>query len=194
MIGLSGEIPLVSHSDVTSPFPPSGNGGYASNRDVPLYVPTCSRMTIKLNLNLSLSCWNTALRPGIMLCFSMSQYMLPFMVPSMNCRSQVPAALIQPQTMTLSPPCLIVGKTHLSLYSSSGCRHTHLTPSEPNMFILVSSDHRTWLSYVLSYVCYSIISLISVLQCYYFPLISSNLLWLLSSNLTFYALFPLTLN
>ncbi len=33
MIGLSGEIPLVSHSDVTSPFPPSGNGGYASNRD-----------------------------------------------------------------------------------------------------------------------------------------------------------------
>ncbi len=35
MIGLSGEIPLVSHSDVTSPFPPSGNGGYASNRDVP---------------------------------------------------------------------------------------------------------------------------------------------------------------
>ncbi len=33
MIGLSGKIPLVSHSDVTSPFPPSGNGGYASNRD-----------------------------------------------------------------------------------------------------------------------------------------------------------------
>ncbi len=38
MIGLSGEIPLVSHSDVTSPFPPSGNGGYASNLDVPLSV------------------------------------------------------------------------------------------------------------------------------------------------------------
>ncbi len=111
-------------------------------------------MTIKLNLNLSLSCWNIALRPGIMLCFSMSQYMLTFMVPSMNCSSPVPAALMQPQTMTLPPPCLIVGKTHLSLYSSSGCRHTRLTPSEPNKFILVSSDHRTWLSYVLSYVCY----------------------------------------
>ncbi len=124
----------------------------------------------------------------------MSQYILTFMVPSMNCSSQVPAALMQPQTMTLSPPCLIVGKTHLSLYSSSGCRHTHLTPSEPNKCILVSSDHRTWLSYVLSYVCYSIISLISILQCSYFPLISSNLLWLLSFNLTFYALFPLTLN
>ncbi len=35
MIGLSGEIRLVSHSDVTSPFPPSGNRGYTSNRDVP---------------------------------------------------------------------------------------------------------------------------------------------------------------
>ncbi len=82
-------------------------------------------------------CWNTALRPslrreGIMLCFSMSQYILAFMVPSMNCSSPVPAALMQPQTMTLPPPCLIVGKTHLSLYSSPGCRHTRLTPSEPN--------------------------------------------------------------
>ncbi len=64
----------------------------------------------------SLSCWNTALRPslrreGIMLCFSMSQYMLAFMVPSMNCSSPVPAALMQPQTMTLPPPCLTIGKT-----------------------------------------------------------------------------------
>ncbi len=95
----------------------------------------------------SLSCWNTALRPslwreGIMLCFSMSQYMLAFMVPSMNCSTPVPAALMQ--TMTLPPPYLTVGKTHLSLYSSPGCRHTRLTPSEPNKFILVSSDHRTW--------------------------------------------------
>ncbi len=90
----------------------------------------------------SLSCWNTALRPS--LCFSMPQYMLAFMVPSMNCSSPVPAALMQPQTMTLPPPCLTVGKTYLSLYSSPGCRHTRLTPSEPNKFILVSSDHRTW--------------------------------------------------
>ncbi len=73
----------------------------------------------------SLSCWNTALQPS--LCFSMSQYMLAFMVPSMNCSSPVPAALMQPQTMTLPPPCLTVGKTHLSLYSSPGCRHTRLT-------------------------------------------------------------------
>ncbi len=96
----------------------------------------------------SLSCWNTALQPslrrqGIMLCFSMSQYMLAFMVPSMNCSSPVPAALMQPQTMTLPPPCLTVGKTDLSLYSSPGCRHTHLTPSEPSKFILVSLDYRT---------------------------------------------------
>ncbi len=97
----------------------------------------------------SLSCWNTALRPslrreGIMLCFSMSQYMLAFMVPSMNCSSPVPAAPMQPQTMTLTPPCLTVGKTHLSLYYSPGCHHTRLIPSESNKFILVSSDHRTW--------------------------------------------------
>ncbi len=77
----------------------------------------------------SFSCWNTALwsslrREGIMLCFSTSQYMFAFMVPSMNCSSPVPAALMQPQTMTLPPPCLTVGKTHLSLYSSPGCRHT----------------------------------------------------------------------
>ncbi len=39
-------------------------------------------------------------------------------------------------------PCMTVGKTHLSLYSSPG--YTHLTPSKPNKFILVSSDHRTW--------------------------------------------------
>ena len=31
-----------------------------------------------------------------MLCFSMSQYMLAFMVPSMICSSAVPAALMQP--------------------------------------------------------------------------------------------------
>ncbi len=65
-------------------------------------------------------------------------------VPSIKSISPVPAALMQHQTMTLLPPCLTVGKTHLSLYSSPGGRHTRLTPSEPNNFILVSSDHRTW--------------------------------------------------
>ncbi len=95
-----------------------------------------------------LLCWNTALQPslwreGIMLCFSMSQYILAFVVPSIKCSSQVPAALMQPQT--LPPPRLTYShKTHLSLYSSPGCRHTRLTPSEPTKFILVSSDHRTW--------------------------------------------------
>ncbi len=78
----------------------------------------------------SLSCWNTALRPslrreGIMLCFSMSQYMLAFMVPSMNHSSLVPEALMQPQTMTIPPPCLAVGKTDLSLYSLPGFRLEH---------------------------------------------------------------------
>ncbi len=69
----------------------------------------------------SLSRWNTAMQPslrreGIMLCFTISPCMLAFMVPSINCSSPVPAALMQPQTMTLPPPCLTVGETHLSLY------------------------------------------------------------------------------
>ena len=56
----------------------------------------------------SLPCWNTALRPsfpreGIMLCFSMSQYMLAFMVPLMNYRFPVPVALIQSQTHYHAP-------------------------------------------------------------------------------------------
>ncbi len=61
--------------------------------------------------------------------------------------------------MTLPPPCLTVGKTHLSLYSSPGCRHTRLTPSEPNKFILVSSDHRTWFQESMSLVCLSVCGL-----------------------------------
>ncbi len=98
----------------------------------------------------SLSCWNTALRPSLwkgrdhallQLCHSTCWHSW---FPSMNCSFPVPAALMQLQTMTLPPPCLTVGKTYLSLYSSPGCRHTRLTPSEPNTFIFVSSDHRTW--------------------------------------------------
>ena len=75
----------------------------------------------------SLSCWNTALLPsfwmeGSMVRCSISQYMLEFMFPSMKYNSPTPAALMQPQTMTFPPPCLTVGMTHLSLYSSP-CRH-----------------------------------------------------------------------
>ena len=97
----------------------------------------------------SLSCWNTALRPSfwrevIMLCCSISQYMLEFMFPSMKCYTPTPAALMQPQTMTFPPPCLTVGMKHLSLYSSPGRSHTCLKPSEPNKLIFISSDHRTW--------------------------------------------------
>ena len=49
----------------------------------------------------SLSCWNTALLPsfwreGIMLCYSISQYMLEFMFSSMKYNSPTPAALMQP--------------------------------------------------------------------------------------------------
>ncbi len=96
----------------------------------------------------SLLCWKTAVRHSfwredIMFWFRMSPYMLDSMVPSMNRSSPVPAALMQPQTMMLPPPCLIVGKAQFSWYSSPGHRHTCWTPSESNKFILDSSDHRT---------------------------------------------------
>ena len=73
----------------------------------------------------SLSWWNIALQPsfwreGIMLCCSISQYILEFIFPSMKYNSPTPAALMQPQTMTFPQPCLTVSMTHLSLYSSPG--------------------------------------------------------------------------
>ncbi len=107
-----------------------------------------------------LSCWNTALRPslrkeGIMLCFSMSQYMLASIVPSVNCSSPVPAALMQPHTMTLPPPCLTVGKKDLSLYFSPGFRHTRLTPSEPNYLGLIRPQEMVPVIHVLSLLVFS---------------------------------------
>ncbi len=84
------------------------------------------------------------LKGGIIFCFRMSQYMLESMFPSMNRSSPVPAALMQPQTMMLPPPCLTVGKAQFSWYSSAGRHHTCWTPSESNKFTLDSSDHRTW--------------------------------------------------
>ncbi len=61
-------------------------------------------------------CWKTAVRhrfrrEGIIFCFRMSQYMLN----SMNRSSPVPAALMQPQTMMLPPPCMTVGKAQFVL-------------------------------------------------------------------------------
>ncbi len=87
---------------------------------------------------------NSSGREGIIFCFRMSQYMLESMFPSMNRSSPVPAVLMQPQTMKLPPPCLTVGKTQYSWYSSPGHRHTCWTPSESNKFTLDSLDHRTW--------------------------------------------------
>ncbi len=142
---------VLLHDDITELVDARDLALLLPFEDAPEITFTLSFFTkagVVLEVCLGSLCWNTALRPslwreGIMLCFSVSQYILAFMVPSMNCSSPVPAALIQPQTMTLPPPCLTVGKTHLSLCSSPGCRHTSLTPSEPNKFILVSSDHRT---------------------------------------------------
>ncbi len=87
-------------------------------------------------------------------CFSTFRLRMPHMC-SIGFRSEihvslnelqlpVPAALMQPQTMMLPPPCLTVGKAQFSWYSSPGRCHTCWTPSESNKFTLDSSDHRTW--------------------------------------------------
>ena len=76
-------------------IPPKCSFGFKSRDDCPVH---------HLSLG-SLTCWNIARRPsfwmeGIMLCCSISQYMLEFMFPSMKCNSRTTAALMQPQTMT----------------------------------------------------------------------------------------------
>ncbi len=79
---------------------------------------------------------NSFWREGIIFCFRKSQYMLESMFLSMNRSSPVPAVVMQPQTMMLPPPCLTVGKTQFSWYSSPGRHHTCWTPSESNKFTL----------------------------------------------------------
>ncbi len=79
---------------------------------------------------------NSFWREGIIFCFSMSQYMLESMFPSMNRSSAVPAVVMQPHTMMLLPPCLTVGKEHFSWYSLPGSCHTCWTQSESNKFTL----------------------------------------------------------
>ena len=100
--------------------------------------------------------------------FSMSQYMLAFIVPSVKCSPPVLAAIMRPQIMTLLPPCLIVGKTHLFLCSSPGCWHTRLTPPKPSKFILASSDHRSWLQWSMSLVCLSSANCLQAFLCIIF--------------------------
>ncbi len=75
-------------------------------QSIPFTLSFFSKAVVVLEVCLGSLCWNTDLRPslrleGILLCFIMSQYMLAFMVPSMNCSSPVPAALMQPQTMII---------------------------------------------------------------------------------------------
>ena len=46
------------------------------------------------------------------------------------------------QTIRLPPPCLTVGTTFLSAYSSPARHQTCCIPSEPKRFTFVSSDHK----------------------------------------------------
>lgn len=79
----------------------------------------------------SLSCWKSARPPsarsyGSIFSFSIEQYIVEFMIPSMKCSSLTPAALMQPHIRTLPPPFLTVGSMHFSLKSSPLWRHTVL--------------------------------------------------------------------
>ncbi len=88
-------------------------------------------LSLPFTLTFTLARWPSLQREGIVLCFSMSQYMLAFMVPSMNCSSTVPAALMldsRHDTLLFVP---------LTLFPP------HTLHTEPNKFILVSSDHMT---------------------------------------------------
>ncbi len=91
----------------------------------------------------SLSCWNTALRP------SLGRGSCSALVCHSTCwHSWFPQWTVAPQCQQHS--CSLrpwhshshtwLSARHLSLYSSPGCCHTCLTPSERNKFILVSSD------------------------------------------------------
>ncbi len=80
--------------------------GFKSGDRLGLYHQAITFTLSFLATQWSLSCWNTALQPslqreGIMLCFRMSQYMLAFMVSSMNCSSPVLTALMQPSANCL---------------------------------------------------------------------------------------------
>ena len=100
----------------------------------------------------SLSCWNTALRPsfwgeGVMLCFSMSQCMLAFMVPQWTVASQCRQHSCSPRPWHSHHHAWLQVR-HTCLCTPHLVAATHTWHHEPNKFILVSSDHRTC---VLSY-------------------------------------------
>lgn len=88
----------------------------------------------------SLLCWKSSLGPrarsdGSIFSFSISQYIYEFMTLFMKCNFLTPAALIQPHTRTLPPPCFTVGAMHFLLYFSPLRRHTVCNQSEPKRWI-----------------------------------------------------------
>ena len=61
------------------------------------------------------------------------------MIDSMKTKFPGPLALYAPQTITLPPPCLTVGRKFLGSSSVFGLRHTLSKPSEQKMLNLLSS-------------------------------------------------------
>ena len=73
-----------------------------------------------------------------------SQYIAPFILPSIQWSRPVPLAEKHPQSIRFLPPCFIVGMVFLGWYSAFLFLQTRRVELMPNSSILVSSDHITF--------------------------------------------------
>src|SRR5262245_10970322 len=88
-----------------------------------------------------------AVADGCKCCSKMFLQSSLYMVPSMKTRSPTPPEEKQAHTTTDPPPCLTVGRTQSSLYSSWGFLYTRARPSDRNSLKLDSSEKITFLQY-----------------------------------------------
>src|SRR5271156_913699 len=70
--------------------------------------------------------------------------MSPSILPSILHAYPTPSHSMHPHTIKDPPPNFRVPSTSLSFKFSPGFFHTHFLPSDPNLLILVSSDHTTF--------------------------------------------------
>ena len=99
----------------------------------------------------SLSCWKTHPRPifsalteGRRLSPKISQYMAPFILPSIWWSHPVPLDEEHPQSIRFPPPCFTVGMVFFRLYSAFLFLQTRQVELMLNSSILVPSDHITF--------------------------------------------------
>src|SRR5579859_5299269 len=102
----------------------------------------------------SLSCWKMtlslpvffnfrSLRVPRRLCWRISTYPGPFMIPSMRCSLPIPPPVMQPHTITLPPPCLTVFFVKRGSSACPGLIQQYCRPSDLNSMNLDSSEKMT---------------------------------------------------